>query len=214
MPAASASSLSLSAVGRKAEILARVREYFVAQGYSGWTMDDLARELGMSKKTLYVHFAGKDALLTAMIEGIAADIREEADGLLAHRELTFAEKLHALVLVIVERLSGLRPETLAELERFAPALLQRIQEVRGRTIPYVFGRFVEAGQLAGFVRPDPPPAVAIEFFLQAMQGLMQPASLQRLRLEPEKLVPVAIDLFFGGLLTPLGRRHYEKEFAR
>ena len=36
-------------------------------------MDALAAELGMSKKTLYVHFAGKDEIIGALIGGFAAE---------------------------------------------------------------------------------------------------------------------------------------------
>jgi hypothetical protein len=38
--------------------------------------------------------------------------------------------------------------------------------------------------------------------------------LQRLHLGPESVFENSIDLFFGGLLTPAGRKEYEKLFPR
>ena len=86
--------------------------------------------------------------------------------------------------------------------------------MRGVTLPYVFGRFVEEGQFGGLVRTSLPPGFAIEFFLHAMQGLMNPTTLERMRLAPRDVIPMAIDLFFGGLLTNAGRKQYEKLFPR
>ena len=195
-------------------ILRHARADFFAHGYSRFTMDGLAAELGMSKKTLYVHFAGKDEIVAALIDDLAAEIRAEADALLRDRHLDFAEKLRGFVGGLVERMSTLSPRTVRDLQRFAPRLYARVEQVRGTTLPYVFGRFVEEGQLAGLVRPTPPGGFAIEFFLHAMQGLMNPATLERLRMAPRDVIPAAIDLFFGGLLTPAGRKQYEKLFPR
>jgi AcrR family transcriptional regulator len=195
-------------------ILRQARDDFFAHGYSSLTMDALAAELGMSKKTLYVHFAAKDEIIAALIDHLAAEIRADADALLQNRELNLAEKLRGFVEGMMARITTLHPRTVRDLQRFAPKLYARLEEVRGTTLPYVFGRFIEQGQEAGLIRTAIPPAFAIEYFLQAMQGLMQPAALDRLRLAPRDVIPLAIDLFFGGLLTTAGRRQYEKLFPR
>lgn len=195
-------------------ILRQARADFFLQGYSRFTMDGLAAELGMSKKTLYVHFAGKDEIIGAVIDHLAAEIRADADALLADRALNLAEKLHAFIEGMMTRLAALSPATLRDLQRFAPRLHQKLEDVRARTLPYVFGRFIEEGQLSGLVRPQVPAGFATEFLLQAMQGLMQPATLERLRLAPREVLATAIDLYFGGLLSPAGRKQYEKLFPR
>ena len=43
------------------------RGCFCASGFSRVLMDDLARELGMSKKTVYSHFASKEDLLRSVL---------------------------------------------------------------------------------------------------------------------------------------------------
>lgn len=195
-------------------ILHQARRDFFAEGYSRFTMDGLAAELGMSKKTLYVHFAGKDEIIGAVIDDLAAEVRAEADALLRDRSLNLAEKLRGFIEGMIERLSALSPRSMRDLQRFAPPLYERLEEVRGRTVPYVFGRFVEEGQVAGLIPGDLGSAFAIEYFLHAMQGLMQPAALERLRLAPHEVISRAVDLFFAGLLSPAGRKQYEKLFPR
>lgn len=55
----------------RARILRQARVFLFTHGYARCTMDDLAAELGLSKKTLYVHFAGKDEILAAVVEEVA-----------------------------------------------------------------------------------------------------------------------------------------------
>jgi AcrR family transcriptional regulator len=204
----------LNVDGIRTRILRQARVDFFSHGYSSFTMDALAAELGMSKKTLYVHFAGKDEIVGAVIDHLAAEIRADADALIRNRELNLAEKLRGFVEGMMERMATLSPRTVRDLQRFAPKLYAKVEEVRGTTLPYVFGRFVEEGQVAGVIRTNIPAAFAIEFFLHAMQGMMSPASLDRLRIVPRDVIAGGIDLFFGGLLTNTGRKQYEKLFPR
>ena len=197
-----------------ARILQQARAQLFTHGYSAFTMADLATELGMSKKTLYVHFAGKDEMLRAAIEQLAREIRADADQLLRDRRLNFSGKLRGFAEGMVRRLAPLQPRTVRDIQRFAPELHLRVVELRSRNIPYIFGRFLEEGQRAGMVRTDLDAAFAIEFFLQALNGLLQFADLERLHLAPRDILPRALELFFGGLLTPAGRKEHEKSFAR
>lgn len=195
-------------------ILGQARAHFFAYGYSAFTMDDLATELGMSKKTLYVHFRSKDAIVRAVLDGFAMEVRADAEALLANPSLAFAEKLRGFAGGLMERLSRVTPAVLRDLQRFAPELHRHIEQLRGKNIPYIFGRFIEEGQLAGAVRDDISPAFAGEFYLHAMQGMMQPATLQRLRVAPDVALDKALRIFFSGLLTPAGHKQYEKLFPR
>lgn len=195
-------------------IIRQAREHFFAHGYCHCTMDELATELGMSKKTLYVYFRSKDAIMHAVLDQLGAEVREEAEALFANRSLGFSEKLRGFAESMFVRLARLNPRTPRELQRFAPHLHQQLMEIRQRNIPYIFGRFIEEGQLAGKVRADINAPFAIEFFLQAMHGLINSEAMERHQMAPRDLVPRAIDLFFGGLLTPAGRKEHEKLFAR
>src|SRR5438552_1381598 len=47
-------------------IIAGARSHFFAHGFRGVTVEDLATELGMSKKTLYAHFSSKTGILEAV----------------------------------------------------------------------------------------------------------------------------------------------------
>jgi AcrR family transcriptional regulator len=85
-------------------ILGQARADFLTHGYSAVTMDAIATELGISKKTLYQHFSSKDALIRDVILGLSREIRAEADALLRHRRLNFAEKLRGFAEGLAQRM--------------------------------------------------------------------------------------------------------------
>jgi len=193
-------------------ILLQAKHHLFTLGYSAFTMDKLASELGMSKKTLYVHFPHKDAIIISTIDKFAAGVRTESDEILLQLQVSFIEKLRGLALTMIERLGHIRPEILRDIQRSAPHIYQYIDEARSASISYTFGRFIEEGQIGGAVRNDMNPSFAGQFYMHAMQGMMNPVTLERLKLTPAQTFDQAVRIFYTGLLTPRGQKEYEKNF--
>src|SRR5262249_20727577 len=53
--------------GKGAKILEAARRVFMTDGYGAASMDAIAKMAGVSKATVYAHFAGKDQLFAAII---------------------------------------------------------------------------------------------------------------------------------------------------
>ena len=195
-------------------ILETARRQLFAYGYNALTMDDLAHELGISKKTLYLHFPGKDAIIGLIIDGMGRTIHAELDAVLNDPALNFVRKLRGVVDVVAPRLAQTSPAMLRELQRYAPRIHQKIDELRQKNIPYVFGRLFRAGIAEGAVRADLDPDFAAQFWLQAIRGLTHPDTLATTQLTPRQTLEKSLELFTGGLLTAGGRKDYEKLFPR
>jgi AcrR family transcriptional regulator len=193
-----------------ARMLKTAHRLIFQEGYPAFTMDELAHELGMSKKTLYVHFPGKDALVGRIIDLIGARMWTRMEAVIDDRKLDFTQKVAGVVAVAGTTLGKVSPAMLRELQRFAPDVYQKIEELRSRTIPVVFGRLIRDGIAEGKVRADVDPAFAVEFWLQAIRGLAQPAVLERTQLTLPQTLDRALHIFFSGLLTPTARKDYEK----
>ncbi len=190
------------------------RARLLAAGYRALNLDELAAELGLSKKTLYRHFPGKEALARAALEDFVADVRADADRILADRSLGFAARLAAVAATLHRRLGEIGPHVLRDLQRHAPALHERVFALRRRHLPAIFGRLLAEGQRARQVRADLDPEFATQFLLHAMQGLMHPDTLGALGLTPAEALERALRLHFGGILTPAGRHDHEKQPRR
>ena len=115
--------------------------------------------------------------------------------------------------VVGSHLAKATPGLLHDLQRYAPQLYQKIDDVRQRNIPYVFGRLIRTGLAEGKVRPELDPDFAVHFWLQAIRGLLHPDVLERTELTPRQTLEKAVRLFFGGLLTSAGHKDYEKSIA-
>lgn len=61
---------------KRRQILEGARRVFLASGFDGASMNEVAREAGVSKGTLYVYFASKEALFEALLR---ADMQLQAE---------------------------------------------------------------------------------------------------------------------------------------
>lgn len=195
-------------------ILEAARDRIFRAGLRALTMDELAGDLGISKKTLYVHFPSKDAIAEKIVEFIGRTMRKRFDEILDNGNFTFSEKMCAISELIGNTLAKINPVLLRDLQRDKPLLYQKIDELRQKNIPYVFGRLLREGQSEGLVRVDFDIVFAVEFWLQAIRGLMHPETLERTQLSPKQTLNKAIAIFLGGVLSPAGRKDYEKHLKQ
>ncbi|BDG74795.1 TetR/AcrR family transcriptional regulator [Roseomonas fluvialis] len=72
-------NVTLPATDARTRILDAVERIVLARGVAGLTLEAAAREAGVSKGGLLYHFASKEALLTGLLERLAAFIRAEFD---------------------------------------------------------------------------------------------------------------------------------------
>lgn len=194
--------------GVATRILETASRFFFSQGVDRTTMDDISGDLGMSKKTLYLHFPGKDAIIAAIIDGVAARMQTRIGEILDDRSLDCAGRLCLVIETIGSNTAKLTPAKLRDLQRNAPAAYAKIDAIRRRNIPMFFGRIIRDGITDGAIRGDVDPTFATEFWLQAMRGMLDPETLERTELTPQQTLEKAVDLFFRGLLTPAGREQF------
>lgn len=69
---------------------------FARYGYKRSSMDDIAREAGLAKATLYLHFKGKDDVFRAMLDLLGRRVEARCREVMAMRA-PFAERLPALL---------------------------------------------------------------------------------------------------------------------
>lgn len=82
---------------RPDEILNAALEVFGAQGFSGARLEDIARQAGVSKGTLYLYFDSKDALFRDMIRARIVSVLEEGERELLGLDASTRVKLEMLI---------------------------------------------------------------------------------------------------------------------
>jgi AcrR family transcriptional regulator len=76
LPAGKARSVRLPKGERRAQLLAAAQEVFVANGYHGAAMDEIAEVAKVSKPVLYQHFPSKRELYLALLDNHLAELTE------------------------------------------------------------------------------------------------------------------------------------------
>ncbi len=163
-------------------------------------MDDLAAELGVSKKTLYAHFPSKDALLAAVLQSKYESIRRILREVTRQRSQHFPEALHALSRGVQGEMSELQPAFLRDMSK-APEIFQRLEQRRANLIREHFGQLFRQGQRDGHVRTDIPVELMIETLLGAVQAIMNPQKLEQLELAPRDVFVGLLDLLLHGAVV-------------
>ncbi|HMO56928.1 MAG TPA: TetR/AcrR family transcriptional regulator [Roseiflexaceae bacterium] len=152
------------------EILSAAEEFVGEQGYAALSMDELATRVGISKPTLYSHFATKeDLLVEAMMRGMAplAELVEAHESYTPLAHLTLLLRT-ALQLQVDQRAMSLRPWT-PELFGIAcrnPAMLERMRHVDSIIVSQVQAAFA-----AGEIDPSLDPALVVRTFYALVGSL-------------------------------------------
>ncbi len=184
----------------RSRILQIAAERFFSQGFSTITMDELARDLGMSKKTLYQYFPAKEDLLTAVIQAKAADIRQTLDAITREQHPSYAAKVRSVIDGLAFKLAEVQPVFVENLRRYAPAHFEQVDKIRRHHFSEVFGRLLQEGKDRQEVRPDLDIPFTVELFLRTFNAMVDSGTLYRLQLTPGRAMQMSLDLFFEGLL--------------
>lgn len=121
-----------------------------ARGIAGFTVDDIARELGISKKTIYKHALSKDELVAAFLKASLGDNLRRTGEEVA-RAKGFPAKLDA-ALRSYHRFR-IPTSTLEGIRSAYPDCWELIEEQRRGKLALVRG-LVEEGMRSGELRPD------------------------------------------------------------
>jgi AcrR family transcriptional regulator len=169
-------------------------------------MDDLAAELGMSKKTLYAHFRSKPALVEAAIAEKFNELEADLRRIEAACAADFPGALHEMLTCLRRHAEEIRDPFVRDVRRSAPDLFKSIEARRSAIVQRYFGRLFANGRKAEMVRKDVPAPLALEILLGAIQAIVNPPKLAELGLTPQAAIPAVISVILDGLLTAAGRR--------
>jgi AcrR family transcriptional regulator len=186
-------------------IVAAARRYFFTHGFRGVTMDDLAAELGMSKKTLYAHFPSKTALVEAVLLDKFAEIEATLQKITAQAAADFAGALHRYLAAIQQHTEEIQPSFLRDLQRETPELFALIEARRRQIVQRYFGKLLGDGRKAGMIRKDIPVNLVLEILLGAAQAIMIPSKMAELGVTPQTGPTSIITVVLEGVLTEKGR---------
>jgi AcrR family transcriptional regulator len=186
-------------------IVSGARRHFFAHGFRGVSMDDLALELGMSKKTLYAQFPSKTAIVKAAILDKFGDLEEELGQIMAECSADFAEALRQLLTCVQRHTEEIQAPFLHDIRRDAPELFKLVESRRAAVVQRYFGTLFAAGRKERMIRKDISTELIVEILLGVIQAIMNPPKMGQLGLTPKSGFSAIISIILDGILTATGR---------
>ncbi len=205
---------------KKIEIEARILDIayklFLKQGYKNTTMDDIAQELTMSKKTLYKYFSSKLELLALAFDQLKSRLSIKVETLVENKYMPFTAKLKSLLTVIATDLAPINPELLSDLREHAPAIWEELQNYILEAAYLRFQRLIQEGIEKGFVAKHINKTMVVLVYASAIQNLIDPEFLSQFPIEMRKdmklntaeIYDQAINIIYQGILTDEARQEF------
>ncbi|MFN3382861.1 TetR/AcrR family transcriptional regulator [Runella zeae] len=190
-------------------ILEKAQELFFRFGVKSVTMDDIARELGISKKTIYQHFEDKNSMVCAGVKHhfecdhfISEQIHNEAPNPIAEAVMG-AEMMR-------QTMSGLNPSAIFDIKKYYPQAWDMFSQYKKGFVLDLIRRNLNKGIEMGLYRADINIEVIARLRLEQIEMGLDPYIFPLGQFNPLETQLELLDHFLRGIVTDEGLILYEE----
>jgi len=184
-------------------ILEKATELFMRSGIRAVSMDEIASQTGISKKTIYQFYKDKDELVDAVMQSEEQSIQQDSKECLEQSENAVEEILLTLSRVYA-RFSKMNPVIISDMQRFHTKAHNRFQKLKYEHLNNVIQENIQRGIQEGLYRKSLNIEVITKYRLES---IMIPFNLNVYPSSEYSLADVAKELmehFLFGLATLKG----------
>lgn len=186
----------------RSKIIGKAAALFVESGIKGITMDELAEHLGMSKRTIYEHFADKKELVKECVIFIDNKKDELAKDAVKHSK-NVIETLLTLHLNNLKMMGSVNRKFADDIKKFYPELHNYFQEKRESSV-YSTISFLQKGVEEGVVRDDQNVEIYANLLHEEMYLLFDNRSIHLSEFSVKEVYSVMFLCFLRGIATNKG----------
>lgn len=196
-------------MSQEVKILSGAQELFFKLGVKSVTMDDIAKHIGVSKKTIYLHYKDKDELVHCLMKDhFKRD--EENFTCIFNESVNIVEEVFKVMKSMTERLSKINPLLIYELQKYYPKSWSLMKEFKDK---FVMGRVeesIEKGKQDGIVREDANAKILARLRMEEVEMAFNPTVFP-----PDKFNVLNVQLaltehFLYGICTLKGHKLINK----
>ena len=190
------------------QILEKAEGLFMRLGVKSVSMDDVARELGISKKTLYQYFPTKEDLIVRTLEFHRRCERDQIAEVLAHADNALDEMV-SLAKMAIRQLQKISPSLIFDLKKYHPDAFRFLEESHRKEAFEHIRQNLEKGISQGLYLPgihvDIMARIHVQSFNLLLDEQLFPEDLPRAQILREYIMH-----YLRGLVTPVGLQYLEK----
>lgn len=193
----------------KERILIKSHELFSRYGIRSVSMDDIAAQLGISKKTVYQYYADKDELVNAVFNGVMEENKQQC----CTNKNRGEDAIHEVFLsfdMVQEMLANMNPSVLFDMQKYHPSAFKKFQDYRNDFLYHLIRDNIERGIREGLYRDDIDVDILTRY---RIHSIMLAFDAEVFPANKANLVYIELQLlehFLYGLATPKGQKQIQK----
>lgn len=197
----------LAAKDRK-KILEHSRRKFHAEGFYKISMDEIAGDLRISKKTIYKHFPSKEELLKAICNDTTSIIQNKIVEIIEGDE-DVVVKFVRLLNMHSNMTMNISDKWVKDLTIHAPGIKKDIDEMKNAQINKVFTRLLEQGKREKLIENYPTPIIMASFD-SSLKAVVNHDFLINNKFSILNAFKITYEMLLNGILTARGKEKFKK----
>ncbi len=194
-------------------ILSKVRELYTKFGIKGITMDDVAKELGISKKTLYQHVSDKEDLVGKFIDN-EIELRQNQICSCFKEGFNAIEELFEISFYMNKLMREQNPATEHDLKKYYPLQFEKILKVRREGMVNYILLNLKKGKKEGLYRNDMDDEVIAKLYLSRAESISASSLYTVEELTSVKIFIELLSHHIRGIATAEGIKELEKNINK
>jgi len=190
----------------KEDILKKSLQLFVKNGFKSITMDDIAKEMAISKKTIYQHFDSKYDLVAATVDYVFDSTASQMEKFIGTSETPIHE--HYAMKGCVADLFGhnIEPSAIYQFNKYFPKIAQKIDEKRKAGFERTILRNLKEGVELGLYRSEIDVEFIGRMFFQSSASFFHDDIFEELLKvnTMDELNMKTLEYHLRGIVTPKG----------
>ena len=190
-------------------ILDKSKELFMRYGARSVSMDDVANQLGVSKKTIYKYYKDKDKLVEQVTLEITAEAQNKCQ-LHSNEAQNAVDELLKLIAFVNSFMSNMNPTVLYDLEKYYPASYKIFEKYQFDFLYKSIFENLESGIKEGFYRPNLNIDVVAKLRLAQIKIAFNTDLFPKENYELKQVQLASLELYMMGIVSDKGRIEIEK----
>lgn len=193
----------------KKTVLEHAARMFLRNGIRVITMDDIANELGISKRTLYDIFESKELIISQIVDTHIENENSAFDKILKQSEnsIDMMLKLSKFIFVMYNKL---HPSVLSDLKKYYSVIWQRIEKFHNDSIRQIIEVNLKKGIEEQLYRSNIDPVIISMFYVKQLQLFSDEENIHFEKKSKTEVIEQFVDHNMYGLMTLKGTKYFEQ----
>lgn len=185
------------------KIIHKASELFLNLGFKSVTMDDIANEMGISKKTIYVHFSNKTKLVEAVTFTLFENICDGID-CICEKSHNPIEELYDVKMFVMQHLKNEKSSPQYQLKKYYPPIHDQLKQKQFAKMNDSVSESLQRGIETGVFRSNIDVGFISRLYFNGMTGVKDESIFPRSEFQMEYLMESFLEYHLRAIVTDKG----------